>query len=156
MRKAYVIQRRDLPHWQLDGATYFITWRMHASQRELSPTERDLVVDALRFFNGLRYYLSAYVVMNDHVHVIVKPADDIALSSITHSWKSYTSHQMCRNHDRSSPVWEPESYDHIIRDGIEFRHLSDYVRNNPKKRWPHTTDYRWVWIQEDRADDGGW
>ncbi len=41
-------------HWQLTGATYFVTWRLHPSQVELASIERDLVVSTLRHFDGER------------------------------------------------------------------------------------------------------
>lgn len=35
--------RRRLPHWTLEGATYFLTWRLHPGQAPMSPGERTMV-----------------------------------------------------------------------------------------------------------------
>gem|GEM_PF-3769764 len=63
--------RVKLPHWRMDGSTYFVTWRLASAQRSLDHRERSLVADALKHFAGSRYDLFAYVVMDDHVHVLV-------------------------------------------------------------------------------------
>jgi REP element-mobilizing transposase RayT len=67
------IYRRRLPHWRIEGAIYFVTWRVARDASELAGTERDVVVSVLKHFNRARYVLFAYVVMNDHVHVLVQP-----------------------------------------------------------------------------------
>jgi hypothetical protein len=45
------ITRRHLPHWQREGAVYFITWRC-AKGIVLSETERDMVLSAIRRWDG--------------------------------------------------------------------------------------------------------
>ena len=76
---------RNLPHWRLTGATYFVTWRLHSTQADLTPTERDLVAEAIRHFEGVRHTNFAWVVMNDHAHVLLMPAKDVVLEAILHS-----------------------------------------------------------------------
>jgi putative transposase len=67
------IYRGKLPHWRMDGSIYFVTWRLDGSQSPLEPNERTLVAHAIKHFAGERYELLAYVVMDDHVHVVVLP-----------------------------------------------------------------------------------
>ena len=74
--------RRTLPHWRLDGAIYFVTWRLDSSQPPLAPAERSLVRDALLFAAGKSFDLFAYVVMDDPVHVLVQPK--VALERVIH------------------------------------------------------------------------
>ncbi len=70
---AELFYRRKLPHWRQDQVTYFVTWRPAREQRELDSNERDLVMTAIRKFDGRRYELAAYVVVDDHVHVLLAP-----------------------------------------------------------------------------------
>jgi hypothetical protein len=44
-----------------------------------------LVHDALLHFNGQRYLLHAWVIMSNHVHVVVRPAENHNLSKILHT-----------------------------------------------------------------------
>jgi len=79
------IYRRKLPHWRQAGAVYFVTWRLHPSQPELTPDERTLVVAALEHFQKERYILFAHVVMDNHAHALVKPIHENVLQAILHS-----------------------------------------------------------------------
>jgi putative transposase len=140
--------RRKLPHWRQDQGTYFVTWRLARGQQELDASERDLMVEAMKEFDGQRYELAAYVVMDDHVHALVTPLANYELQSILHSWKSFTARQMQRGHGRFGRVWQDEYFDRIIRDDKEFIQKRDYIIANPWKRWPEIEEYPWVWPLE--------
>jgi len=138
------IYRRKLPHWRQAEAVYFVTWRLHPEQPELSPDERTIVVDALEHFRKQRYELFAYVVMNDHIHGLVKPIDEHSLQSILHSWKSFTAYRLQRQFGRQGAVWQDEYFDRIVRDEADFFEKTEYILNNPRKRWHEIEDYKWV------------
>lgn len=139
------IYRRRLPHWRLEGATYFVTWRLHRRQGDLTAAERNLVAKALTYFDGRRYRLTSWVVMNDHVHVVVTPATDWDLGPILHTWKSVSAHQLQRLHGRRGAVWQHDSHDRIIRSPGELMQKVMYIRRNPSVRWPGLDRYRWIW-----------
>ncbi len=46
------IYRRDLPHWRVKEAAYFVTWRVSAVKRYLQPRERAIVATALHVADG--------------------------------------------------------------------------------------------------------
>ena len=106
------------------------------------------MVAAMKKFDGQRYQLCAYVVMDDHVHVLITPLAEHKLQEILHSWKSFTSHQMQRKHGRWGRVWQEEYFDRIVRDDKEFVQKADYIVRNPWKRWPEMSEYAWVWPLE--------
>jgi REP element-mobilizing transposase RayT len=141
---AIQVYRHRLPHWRGDGATYFVTWRVAKNMSELKPEERSLVATTLRHFCGLRYRLDAFVIMNDHVHVLVSPFDGQSLESIVHSWKSFSAHELQRQGFRQGSVWQDEYMDRIVRDEAEFTEKARYIANNPWKRWPGLKDYEWL------------
>ena len=127
---------------------YFVTWQLARGQQELDGSERDLVAGAIRKFDGHRYELAAYVVMDDHVHALITPLANYELESILHSWKSFTAHQMQRGKRRFGRVWQDEYFDRIIRDDKELVQKCDYIIANPWKRWPEMESYPWVWPLE--------
>ena len=137
------IYRRDLPHWRRAEAIYFVTWRVTAARRFLMPSDRGLVSSALRHFDGQRYDLLAYAVMDDHVHVVVGPRL-IALERIVHSWKSFTTGVI-----GGGRVWQPEYQDRIVRDDGELIRTVRYVLENPERRWPGARTYPFVWAIAD-------
>ncbi len=114
-------------------------------REELDASERDLVVAGIKSFDVQRYQLAAYVVMDDHVHVLLTPFAGYELKAILHSWKSFTARQMQREHKRFGRVWQDESFDRIVRDDEEFAQKLDYIVGNPWKRWPEIRDYPWGW-----------
>jgi len=175
--------RRHLPHWQQNGCTYFLTfrladsipfdeiirlkedlaaWKSHhpepwdfATYQEYqqrfhdgpekwldqghgeclltNPELRDIVANALHHFDGERYILDSFVVMPNHVHVLVKPLQDHTLSDILHSWKSFTAKEINKATGRSGSVWQSESYDRIVRDWENLLNARDYIERNPSK-----------------------
>lgn len=131
-------------HWRMGGATYFVTWRLSRMQVELGPEERTIVADALRHFDGQRYRLIAFVVMNDHVHALVTPREPHPLQAIVHSWKSFTANRLQRERRRYGKVWQDESLDRIVRDETELLEKGSYILQNPRKRWPEMGEYPWV------------
>jgi 1-hydroxy-2-methyl-2-(E)-butenyl 4-diphosphate synthase len=108
----------------------------HLAREEIA----NLVVNALKHFDGSRYELIAWSVMPNHVHAILKPLSEEDLGKILYSWKSFTAKEANKILGREGAFWQPEYYDHIIRDGEDFRHQVKYVLNNPvvartSERW---------------------
>ncbi|HEU5080500.1 MAG TPA: transposase [Opitutaceae bacterium] len=103
-----------------------------------------IVVDAWRFFDRRRYVLHAWVVMPNHVHVVVEPLADWALGTIVHSWKSFTAKRILARRDK------------LARDGnfgVDFTadagvdHSANTVRVGSSANIPKVTA-RKVWQRE--------
>ncbi len=92
---------------------------------------RQIVVDALLHFVGDRYLLREWVVMPNHVHVIVTPLGDHQLSDILHSWKSFTAKEINKRLGRKGAFWQKESFDHIIRSPESLERIGAYIAANP-------------------------
>ncbi len=106
--------------------------------------KRTLVATAIRHFDGLRYDLLAYAIMDDHVHALVLLLADYSLQQILRSWKSFTANELRRLQQRVVPVWQNESFDRIVRDETELIQKMEYILGNPAKRWPDIEEYPWV------------
>src|SRR5690606_18639489 len=91
------IYRRRLPHWRLEGATYFVTWRLHRRQGDLTPHERTMVTGVILHWESVRFVLHALVVMNDHVHVLVTPHPGTPLERLVQGWKAFAADQLRQN-----------------------------------------------------------
>jgi len=96
-------------------------------------TVANIVADALRHFDGARYDLGAWVVMPNHVHALVAPKQGHDLGAILHSWKSFTANQINKQLGRSGPLWQHESYDHIVRNEEALLRITEYIERNPEK-----------------------
>jgi len=92
-----------------------------------------VVEEALRFFDGQRYWLGNFVVMPNHVHVLVRPIGEHSLSEVLHSWKSFTAKKITGVIGHSGTVWQEESFDNIVRDQIALEKFTAYIKENPRK-----------------------
>ncbi|MDY0059585.1 MAG: transposase [Myxococcota bacterium] len=137
--------RRVLPHWRIEGATYFVTWRLLAGSSPLDPEERSIVTRTIRFREGQTHRIIGFVVMNDHVHVLVEPKAGWTLERLVHGWKSYTT-KCFREQTGRTRAWQREYFDRIIRDEDDLLEKMNYIIKNPWKRWPELENYKWVWV----------
>ena len=91
------------------------------------------VAETILHFDGIRYELDEWVVMPNHVHVLLKPHKGFELSKILHTWKSYSAHKINEELGHAGRLWQPESYDHIVRDMDELSRIRNYIHRNPEK-----------------------
>ena len=144
-------RRRILPHWEVGGSTYFLTFRIQHG--ELAPTERTLVLDACRYWDGERMMLHAAVVMPNHVHLLCTPRERApgqwwSLADLMHSIKGYTAQKLNLARGTTGHVWQQEYFDRIIRNDRDFEEKWNYIVSNPARRGL-AEDYAWVWVEED-------
>ncbi len=100
------------------------------------PRVRKIVQDALKHFDGQRYVLGEFVVMPNHVHVLVAPLGAHELSGIVQSWKSFTAHRITRLLNQKGEFWQKETFDHIVRNAEEMERFAQYIRENPVRIRP--------------------
>ena len=98
-----------------------------------TPEVAEVVQNSLLFHNGSKYNLVSWIVMPNHIHVLLKPLEGIELSEITHSIKSYTAHQANKILDRSGSFWQHETFDRYIRNKDHYLSVIKYIENNPVK-----------------------
>ena len=98
-----------------------------------NPKIAQLIMHTLKTFDGERYVLHDWVVMPNHVHLVIEPRGEHSLSDILHSLKSYTATEANRTLGRQGPFWQHESYDRLLRDQNEFDRCLQYVQQNPVK-----------------------
>ena len=159
--------RRRLPHLQKADAAVFVTFC--TGGRLVLPEEpRNLVLGhCLRECGFLpfagegaratsRIHLYAAVVMPDHVHLLLSPLRDangwpFALIDIVQCLKSASAHRINKLLHRSGPVWEEESFDHVLRSDESLKEKCEYIRQNPVEAGlvQRPEDYRWLWVNPD-------
>jgi REP element-mobilizing transposase RayT len=123
-----------------------------------TPAIAEEVANALRHFDDKRYRLFAWCIMPNHIHVVARLFPGETLSSIVHSWKSFSAKQANRILGLTGAFWQREYYDHLIRSEAEFEHSIRYVAENPEKA--SLRNWRWVWVCgrdacTTAAEDGG-
>jgi primosomal protein N' (replication factor Y) len=133
------VRKRTLPHFEIPGFTYHVTWRTH-NKLVLSPEARTKILECCHYWHGKKIKCLAACVMPDHVHLLAQPLavqeagekGVYSLSEILHSIKSFSAHEVNKIMNRSGPVWMDESYDRMIRSEADLHKTWDYIWNNPR------------------------
>ena len=97
------------------------------------PQIADIVEKNWLHFDGQRYKLVAWVIMPNHVHVMIETFAGWPLEKIVHSWKSYTATEANRLLKRKGAFWFADYYDRYIRDEQHFANGVRYIHENPVK-----------------------
>ena len=93
----------------------------------------ELVRDSILYFAASRYELHSWVIMPNHVHLLVTLLKRESLSSVMHSLKSFTSHEANKLLNRTGRFWSKEYFDRYIRDSEHFLKTAKYIEMNPVK-----------------------
>ncbi len=110
------------------------------------PEIADMIAESLWHFHGGQYLLDDWVVMPNHVHVILWPMPNFTLSEILKSRKRHTARQANLLLGRTGETfWQRESYDHWIRNDDEKTRIRRYIRMNPVKAGLCKVPEDWKW-----------
>ena len=92
-----------------------------------------IVEENLLYFDGERYRLLHWVIMPNHVHILLKVLAGFTLASIMHSIKSYTSNKANKVLGTSGRFWSVEYFDRYVRNADHYSNTVAYIHANPVK-----------------------
>ena len=107
-----------------------------------------IVADNLRHFDQQRYHLGDFVVMPNHVHLLVCLLGTTELEAQCYSWKKYTAGKINKALGRKGRFWQEESFDHLVRSAEQFEYLRGYIADNPKKAGLRPGEFEY-WQRDD-------
>jgi len=118
------------------------------------PAIAALAENALRFFDGQRYGLGAWVIMPNHLHALVD-VWDAPLSELMKSWKSFIAREANKIIGRRGEFWEREYLDMLIEDETHRQTAVRYIENNPAKAGLIREAKTWLWSSARFRDEFG-
>ena len=71
--------------------------------------------------------IDKYVIMPNHVHMIVFVPEGKHISTVIRSWKTLITKEL------GYSIWQRTYYDHVIRDEQDYLTKCNYIENNPVK-----------------------
>ena len=172
--------RRRPPHIHPDGADFFVTWRLFGTLPSgrrgeafaESDHRLDLATDGPLFMKDPEvaasvsrvllagdsdwhwYELLAWVVMANHVHVLLRPRTD--LTKLVMNVKSASARRCNALLGRvGQPFWQEEAYDHWVRNDRERNSIIDYIEFNPVKAGLVAEPADWPWSSAGWKTPGG-
>ena len=111
-----------------------------------------IVARALHAGESDGYSLHAWVIMPNHVHLLITPRTSV--SAVLHKLKGVTAREANRARARTGPFWQHESYDRLVRDEREFRRIENYILQNPVKAGLAASPELYQWSSVWRGEAG--
>ena len=106
----------------------------------------DIVAESLLKFDGQRYDVERFVVMPNHVHMLIQMRPGWGLRKQCESWMRFTGRQINSLNETSGEFWS-EPFDHVVRNESQFQYLQAYIVDNPTKARLAHGDYL-LWIRD--------
>ena len=154
--------RRNLPHLQTPGQTFFVTWLLADGYYRLKsgkhfmkkPEVARVVADSIHFWDNKQIDLYCYCIMSNHVHAVFtvfeknELGSPLYLQDIMKSIKNYSAKECNALLGLKGQFWHHESYDHLVRDREELHRIISYVLDNPVKAGlcKERKDWKWSYI----------
>lgn len=107
--------------------------KCHGSCWLKQPALAAIVQESILHFDQERYRMLAWVIMPNHVHMMLEQFPEFPLAKLMFSLKSYTAKQINQKLNRSGTVWQREYFDRIVRDADHYRAAVEYIHLNPVK-----------------------
>ncbi len=120
-------------HATSNGQTYMVTsstW----GRRALFQKDRwtQLMIDTLDHYRGFAYLLHEFVIMPDHIHILLTPRTK--LEKAVQFIKGGFSHRAKKELGSDLEVWQKGFSDHRIRDTSDYRLHQIYIHQNPVRK----------------------
>ena len=134
--------RHDLPPWvDPDAADFFLTINcQHRGTNQLClPSVAEALLQSARFYHEQRKWLPfMFLLMPDHLHMIVAFNREHDLEKTVSAWKRYTSRQ-------HGIVWQRGFFEHRLRRDESWEEKAKYILHNPVRagliqdgeKWPY-------------------
>jgi putative transposase len=122
-----------LTHRTAPGWTYFVTTKAWQNVARFQVTEiAETILDkVLEYRSKGNFLLHEFVLMPNHLHIILTPAEAVTLEKAIQLIKGGSSFEIHRVRGTRSQIWQAGFHESRIRDWMEYQKKSDYVRYNP-------------------------
>jgi putative transposase len=111
--------------------TFFVTtvtWQRTPLFR--NPQKAELMMNVLQHYREQKkYFLHEFVIMPDHLHLLLMPALDISLERVLQLIKGGFSYRLGKS--KRGLVWQESFTNHRIRDEQDYQRHAEYIRMNP-------------------------
>jgi REP element-mobilizing transposase RayT len=125
------------PRWWLNRPHAFVSADRHLDAGRGScllatRTWAELVATTLTQADGLTHSLGTFVIMPNHVHVLIRPSGGEDVESVLHRWKASAAYHLRRAGVATGRVWQEESLTRVVRNEAELHQCHAYILANPQ------------------------
>lgn len=122
-----------LTHRTSLGSTYFVTtkaWRS-ISVFQVREVADIIIAKLMEYRNRGSYLLHEFVLMPNHLHLILTPANSTSLEKAIQLIKGGSSHEIHRVREGRPQVWQSGFHESRVRDWSDYKKKADYIHFNP-------------------------
>ncbi len=112
----------------------------------------ELIEKILLEADGRDYRIQSWVVMPNHVHLVVD-VWDVPLAKLIGGWKGKSSRLANALLERDRRLWQEDYYDTLIRDEAHLKRAIRYTEQNPVKAFLAKTAREWSWCSARHRDE---
>ena len=95
------------------------------------------------------WYVGRFMLMPDHVHFFAMPVIQAKPPGTWNKmWKSVTARRLAKSLNLRPPIWQKDTFDHILRGVESYQQKWDYVRMNPVRAGLCAKPEDWPWQGE--------
>ena len=122
-----------LTHRTAPGRTYFVTTKASRNRSFFQVTEiADIIVEVLlRHRTVGAYLLHEFVLMPNHLHLLLTPGHKTSLEKAMQLIKGGSSYEIHKRRGDRSEIWQSGFHEATIRDERDFQAKTNYLRMNP-------------------------
>ncbi|MDE5814105.1 MAG: transposase [Muribaculaceae bacterium] len=96
------------------------------------PEVRKVLIDTISHNDGIKYVVDAYVIMPNHIHMLICPIGKQKIEDILHSIKGFSGYAINKLTCSSGQFWMRESFDRLVRSEAAYGHYLRYIISNPR------------------------
>jgi len=140
-----------LTHRTAPDFTYFVTTKTWQGRSVFQVCENAeiLIESVIRYRDAASYLLHEFVVMPDHLHLILTPAGDTTLEKAMQLIKGGSSHAIHQRRGSKLQIWQPGFHEESIHDQDDYMRKAEYIRVNPVNA--HLVDRPEDWVYSSTA-----
>jgi putative transposase len=138
-----------LQHRTAPGCTYFVTTKAWGNRNLFQvPENAEIVIEVLlRHRANGAYLLHEFVLMPDHMHLLLTPGPTTSLEKAMQLIKGGSSYEIHKRREHRMEIWQPGFHEQTVRNAEDFRRKAEYIRMNPveaklaetSERWPYSS-----------------
>jgi putative transposase len=136
-------------HRTAPGSSYFVTTKCWQGRTVFQvPENAEILIEALFYYRDSKAYaLHEFVVMPDHLHLMLTPGATTSLEKAIQLIKGGSSYQIRKAHNQKMEIWQVGFHDWTIHDANDWQTKVEYIHTNPIRAklaqepedWPYSS-----------------
>ena len=136
-------------HRTAPGSSYFVTTKCWQGRSVFQVRENvEVLIEALFHYRQRdSYLLHEFVIMPDHLHLMLTPSPTTSLEKAIQLIKGGSSHQIRKACNQKAEIWQVGFHDWTLRDAADWQIKREYIHTNPVRAklvqkpeaWPYSS-----------------